>query len=217
MTILAIDTSEAYCSAALVRGGNVLASRCDNIGRGHAEHLLPMIEGLLETAGTGYPDISRVAVTCGPGTFTGLRIGLSVARGLALGLGVPCLGLSGLTVLAAAAEGDGPVHAVMTGRGGQAYHQAFEGRSEDGLPMPISEPASLPVDEILRRITATPGRIVGSGSPSVMPGAVPTGGIDPEVLASLAETLAPESFPPDPLYLRAADAAKAKPLLPVAP
>lgn len=98
MTTLAIDTSEQACSVALACEGTVIDRASEIIGRGHAERLLPLIEERLAAAGRSYKDLERIAVTTGPGTFTGLRIGLSVARGLALQADIPCVGVTGLTV-----------------------------------------------------------------------------------------------------------------------
>jgi tRNA threonylcarbamoyladenosine biosynthesis protein TsaB len=211
-TILAIDTCEAYCSAALVSTAGTF-SRSEKLGRGHAERLLPMVEELLHEASLEYGDIGRIAVTTGPGTFTGLRIGLSVARGLSLSLKLSCVGLSTLLLLAAQADHDGPVHSVMMGRGGQVFYQAFEGRQGNGLPKPIDSPINIDADEAVALIEATSGLVIGSGVPAVM--GREAGDVDaPSVvqLAELAMELDPLTFPPDPFYLRAADAIKAKPV-----
>ncbi|TNE67114.1 MAG: tRNA (adenosine(37)-N6)-threonylcarbamoyltransferase complex dimerization subunit type 1 TsaB [Alphaproteobacteria bacterium] len=221
MAVLAIDTSEACCSAALV-SGRALASRVEPIGRGHAERLLPLIDELMAEAGLAFGDLDRIAVTTGPGTFTGLRIGLSVARGLALAESVPCIGLSVLEVLAAQARHNGPVHALVMGRGGQVYHQAFGGGDTGGLPQPLTDAGSFDTADLLAGALQRQGLLVGSGQP-LLAGQLPAAcftdivAVDPVVLGRLAAGLAPSAHPPEPTYLRAADAAKAKPLLPVAP
>lgn len=215
--ILAIDTCEGVCSAALVREGQALASRMERIGRGHAERLLPLIEELLAEAAAGYADLGCIAVCVGPGTFTGLRIGLSVARGMALANDVPCVGLMSLPVLAAQAQAEGhadPVHAIVMGRGGQGFYQAFDGVADNGLPQPITEAGCFDGDDIATRINRRPGLVVGSGADLVgAPHAI--NAVDPVTLARLSVLLDPLAYLPEPAYLRDADAKKAKAILPV--
>ncbi|SDE60823.1 tRNA threonylcarbamoyladenosine biosynthesis protein TsaB [Kordiimonas lacus] len=216
MTLLAIDTCEGTCSAALVRESETLTSRMERIGRGHAERLLPMIAELMAEAGIGYGDLDRIAVCTGPGTFTGLRIGLSVARGLALTKGLSCVGLMSLPVLAAqAGAGSGAiVHAIVMGRGGQGFYQAYQGTRPDGLPQPISDAECLDGDVIVAKVAAQPGVVVGSGA-SLVGAESSHDAVDPVVLARLACGLDPSNYTPEPAYLRDADAKKAKALLTV--
>lgn len=213
--ILSIDTCEKTCSAALVRGTTVLASRMERIGRGHAERLLPMITELMAEAGVDYDAIGRLVVCTGPGTFTGLRIGLSVARGLGVAKDVPCVGLMSLPVLAASTEaGNSVVHAIVMGRGGQGFYQAFQGQDENGLPRALIEAACLDGDVMAAHIRTNPGAVVGSGA-SLVGEASPIDAVDPVCLARLGKCLDPSLFPPEPAYLRDADAKKGKALLPV--
>lgn len=213
--ILSIDTCEGTCSAALLAGGRVLARRMERIGRGHAERLLPMIAELMAEAGTDYDSLSRIVVCTGPGTFTGLRIGLSVARGLAVATDIPCIGLMSLPVLAVQAEApEQIVHAVVMGRGGQGFHQAFSGRDETGLPKPLGAPASLDAEDICAKINDAPGIVVGSGA-ALVGRQTDMDAVDPSVLARLGSSLDPACHIPEPAYLREADAKKAKALLPV--
>lgn len=231
MTLLAIDTSEQACSVALVENGRVRDSRSEIIGRGHAERLLPLIAERLAAHGLSYGDLTRVAVTTGPGTFTGLRIGLSVARGLALQGDIPCIGLTGLQVLAAQAmaqvDDARPVHAMITGRGGQAFFQTFQGRGGDGLPKPHNDAVGLDAEDIADRVNKSGGVLAGSGvlllkekslfdplKAQTTPDKVSQ--ICPATLGQLAWSLAPAEYPPEPTYFRAADAKKAVPVLPVA-
>ncbi|CUH75412.1 tRNA (adenosine(37)-N6)-threonylcarbamoyltransferase complex dimerization subunit type 1 TsaB [Tropicibacter naphthalenivorans] len=93
-TILAFDTSAAHCAAALVCGDTVLATRVEEMGRGQAERLMPLLAETLAEAGKDWADLTRIAVGIGPGNFTGIRISVSAARGLALGLGIPAVGVS---------------------------------------------------------------------------------------------------------------------------
>jgi len=120
--ILAIDTSTANCSAALFADdGALIDARDDVIGRGHAEQLMPMVEQLLR----GHVP-SQILIGCGPGSFTGLRVGLAAAHGMAIGWDLPLAGMSSLALLAAGAPGDGPVAAAMTGGHGELFVQAFD-------------------------------------------------------------------------------------------
>ena len=92
-TILAMDTSTAACSVALWRDGGVVASRFEVIERGHAEYLVPMIEAVMAEADERPADIDLIAVSIGPGAFTGIRLGLATARAMALAQDIPCIGI----------------------------------------------------------------------------------------------------------------------------
>ncbi|MBO9445570.1 tRNA (adenosine(37)-N6)-threonylcarbamoyltransferase complex dimerization subunit type 1 TsaB [Ruegeria sp. R14_0] len=98
--ILAFDTSAAHCAAALLRGDQIVASRVDPMTRGQAERLMPLLEEVLAEAGCTWKDLTAIGVGVGPGNFTGIRISVSAARGLALGLGIPAVGVSGFEALA---------------------------------------------------------------------------------------------------------------------
>jgi len=215
VTVLAIDTSEANCSAALLTVDGKMFAASEPLGRGHAERLLPMIEELLAQARITYGDINRIAVTTGPGTFTGLRVGLSVARGLALSLGVPCVGLSGLIVLAAQAKSNkGFVHSVIKGRGGQVFYQAFEVGDANMPAKALGAAENLDADEARMTIENRSGYVLGSGMPLVMGREAGLEDvIDPAVLAALSLSLDPENYVPEPFYLREADAVIAKPII----
>ena len=120
--ILAIDTSAAQCAAALLGAGVAITER-RAMERGHAEHLFPLIDVALNRAGIGYKDVDRIAVCIGPGSFTGVRIGVAAARGIALGRGIPVIGISRFEALAA--QIDEPVVVCLNGRGGSVYFQTF--------------------------------------------------------------------------------------------
>ena len=110
--ILSLDTSTAACTAALLeRDGTIVASRDEMIGRGHAERVVPMIEEMLD----GHVP-SKILVGVGPGSFTGLRVGIAAAHGLAIGWSVPLAGMNSLALLAASAPaGEGKVAAAVAG------------------------------------------------------------------------------------------------------
>ncbi|WP_424832415.1 tRNA (adenosine(37)-N6)-threonylcarbamoyltransferase complex dimerization subunit type 1 TsaB [Ruegeria sp.] len=118
-TVLAFDTSAAHCAAALLRGGQITVSRAEAMTRGQAERLMPLLEEVLAEAGCTWQDLDAVGVGTGPGNFTGIRISVSAARGLALGLGVPAIGVDGFDALANLAP-EGQVPAIRAPRE-QAY------------------------------------------------------------------------------------------------
>ena len=104
MIALVIETATAACSVALLDGDRILAARHELVGRGHAERLVPMVGEVLAEAGQNRADL--IQVDCGPGSFTGIRVGIAAARGLALAWGVPVSGFSALALIAATAKED---------------------------------------------------------------------------------------------------------------
>jgi tRNA threonylcarbamoyladenosine biosynthesis protein TsaB len=194
---LVIDTATAACSVALIEDGAVVAESHDVVGRGHAERLMPMIAAL--------PDGGRadsILVDCGPGSFTGVRVGLAAARALALGWGVPVHGYSSMAAIAAEADGDEPVGVALIGGHGELFVQRY---SLSPLA-PLSDLASLIPAEAA---TAVPDRAVfGSGAGQLV--AARAGGTAHDRLprAAHATRLPPElaQLPPTPIYGRAADA-----------
>ena len=100
--LLAIDSAGAACSAAVWHDGQLAASRLERMARGQSERLLPLIEEAMAESGLGYADLAAIAVTTGPGGFTGARIGLAAARGLALASGKPAIGVGSFLAHAAA-------------------------------------------------------------------------------------------------------------------
>ncbi|MFC3050309.1 tRNA (adenosine(37)-N6)-threonylcarbamoyltransferase complex dimerization subunit type 1 TsaB [Kordiimonas pumila] len=220
MHILSIDTSETQCAAAIVTSSGESVAKTEDIGRGHAERLLPMVDELLAQCAITYADLGRIVVVTGPGTFTGLRIGLSVARGLAVALGIPCVGITSLAAVAARAysEGvEGVAHSIIKGRAGQVFHQAYSGVDDTGFPLYLSSPANMDAEKAAALVQENHGIVVGTGADMVllpesdtalyMPGIM----ADPVVLAKIGALLPPDSYPPEPAYYRDADAAKARP------
>ena len=201
--ILGIDTSAAQCAVALLGSPiNAVEPVVERraMERGHAEHLFPMIGEVLARAGIGYEGIGRVAVCTGPGSFTGVRIGVSAARGIALGRGIPVIGISRFEALAAVAGG--PVAICLAGRGGSVYLQAF---GADGAPLAAPEmttdiglEAAIPPG--CTRFDGDAAHLLAGDSARLADGLA-----DPAVIARLSGGRE-SAAPPAPLYLRGADA-----------
>jgi tRNA threonylcarbamoyladenosine biosynthesis protein TsaB len=167
MRVLAIDTALAACSAAVLdtEYGGIVASESLPMIRGHAEALMPLLQRVMDKAGLTFPDIDRVAVTTGPGSFTGLRVGIAAARGISLAADKPAVGLSTLSVYAAphiAADDRFPVVAAIDARHAQVYLQIFSpgGRT-------LTAPRLAPLHEAVHAAAAAPSCIVGSAAQAV--------------------------------------------------
>ena len=204
MIVLAIDTAGVDCAAAVFDSntGLVLGRVSETIGRGHAERLLAMIDEALAEAGLTLGDIERIGVTVGPGSFTGIRVGVAAARGLALALGVECVGVSTLEVLArTASETDKPVLAAINAHRDQVYAQGFE------AGFPKGEPLLLELDDYLASAAAPGAVLVGSASALVADRNAETGPdhYPIEIVARISAT-AKAQGKPKPLYLRGPDA-----------
>src|SRR5712692_3264128 len=122
-TLLAIETAGSACSAAVARGGTVLAAECRALRHGHAEALFPMIERVMDQAGLSPSQLEAVAAAIGPGGFTGIRVGLAAAHGIALAVGARLIGVSSFAAVAARVAGPrigGPGGTLCQGSGGQA-------------------------------------------------------------------------------------------------
>ena len=157
--ILALDTSTAACTAALLLpDGTIVASRDEEIGRGHAERLVPMISEMLE----GHVP-TRLLVGVGPGSFTGLRVGIAAAHGLAIGWSIPLTGMNSLALLAAAAPpGEGKVAAATTGGHGELFVQSFD-RKKLSATGPI---LNLTPEKAAKKVDAP--LVVGSGAEALV-------------------------------------------------
>lgn len=126
MTILAFDASTLACSACLWRDGTVIASRYLNTGLTHSQTLLPLIEGVLNDSKTTLDQIDRIAVAVGPGSFTGIKIAVATAKGLAHKNKTPCIAVSSPEALAHGIEFNGTVCAVEDARRGMLYNANFK-------------------------------------------------------------------------------------------
>jgi tRNA threonylcarbamoyladenosine biosynthesis protein TsaB len=129
LRVLAIDTALEACSAAVLdTGAGHLTSRSLSMMRGHAEALMPLIATVMSDAGVEFAELDRIAVTVGPGSFTGLRVGVAAARAIALAAGKPAVGLTTLTALAApflAEDASGALMSVIDARHDRVYMQLF--------------------------------------------------------------------------------------------
>ena len=211
MLVLAIDTSTSACSAALWRDGTILAHRLRDMARGQSEVLIPMVAEVLAEAGLGFAALDLLAVTVGPGAFTGLRIGLAAARGLALASGLPLAGVTTPLAVAAAvpaAERQGRIIvAAVDSRRDEAWVQAF-----DENLAPRGEVEALLPEQAASRFSG-PVVLVGDAAPrllALMPQAMMAsspGWPDAAVVAPLAAELwaKGEALAPEPLYLRPPD------------
>jgi tRNA threonylcarbamoyl adenosine modification protein YeaZ len=208
--ILGFDTSAAHCAAALFCGGRVLAERTEAMERGQAERLMPLLEAVLAEAGRGWADLDALAVGVGPGNFTGIRIAVAAARGLALALGVPAIGVSGFDALR---DADAPAQELVSlpAPQGLAHLQRYAAGVAAGPPL-TADPAA-PRD-LLSAGLAVPGLVV-CGHEATRIAAALGAAAAPEPAAGIGARLAraaarrwPETGPrPAPLYLRPADAA----------
>jgi tRNA threonylcarbamoyl adenosine modification protein YeaZ len=203
MRTLVIETATAACSVALIEGATVIASAHEIVGRGHAERLVPMIATL--------PDGGRadaILVDCGPGSFTGIRVGIAAARGLGLGWGVPVRGFSSLPLVAAAAfAADAKLDrlaVVLEGGHGEVFMQPFV---RDPF-VATADFASLPPEEAMARLDVTAVgngvRFLSGGGRDALPDAADTVLLPPALI----------DLPPRPIYGRAPDA---KPMAPEEP
>ncbi|MFQ5984614.1 MAG: tRNA (adenosine(37)-N6)-threonylcarbamoyltransferase complex dimerization subunit type 1 TsaB [Alphaproteobacteria bacterium] len=196
MRILAFDSATVACSAAVWCDGAVRAHRSARLDRGHAEALMPMVVSVMAEAGLRYPDLDLVAVTVGPGTFTGVRIGLAAARGLALASGLPVAGITTFEALARAvpapARRGRRVVAALDARRDEVYLQAFR----PGLA-PLGPPRAVPRPQLAQAVPK--GRLVLAGTGA---------GVVREALAGRAKetTVADEAELPDAAFVAKAAA-----------
>lgn len=185
MIVLAVDTALDACSVALVRDGETLATLSERMDRGQAERLAPMAQQAAAEAGVAFAEIDRIAVTTGPGSFTGVRVGLSFARALALSLGKPCIGVSTLEALALQ-EGEAGLRAALIETPGASYFALYE----DGAPLIAPRPIERGEHGAL--LAGRAAQLIG---PNVTADAV--------ALARRAAFLDSARYQPRPAYLRA--------------
>jgi len=214
MRILAFDCAGAQCAAALLVEGQVLAARTVVAERGHAQLLIPLLSDLLGEAGIGFGDVDRFAVTTGPGSFTGIRVALAAAHGLALGTGKPIVGVTVFEAIAAATPAiPSRLLVAIDSRRAELFVQLF-----DAMGVPLAEPAMLAPEAVAG--WAGPGALTLTGDAAALvaphlAGMIDNGPeswaarVDPEIVARLAADR-PVGPPPAPFYLRPPDAVPAK-------
>ncbi len=199
MRTLVIETSTTACSVALIESGAVIARAHDVVGRGHAERLIPMIA---ELPNGGRAD--RILVDCGPGSFTGVRVGIAAARGLALGWSAEIAGFSSLPLIAAAAFSERPTHdiaVVMEGGHGEVFMQAFAADLSPRSDMVSLKPAAA--------LAALAGRrAVGNGVRwlAALDDTIDLTEALPDAASAILLPRALTALSPSPIYGRAPDA-----------
>lgn len=223
VTLLAMDAAGASCSVALWAGGRVAARRFSAMARGQSERLVPMIAEVMADWGGGFGDLDALAVTTGPGGFTGVRIGLATARGLALARGLPLIGVSSFEVVAAAAgveeRAGRQVLAVLESKRSEIFAQLFgEALAERGGPLEIALAdlaAALPAGPlVVAGDAAAPAveALQAAGRADVALAAA-AGPADAALLAERAALRDPAAAGPvQPVYLRPPDVTPPRPL-----
>ena len=224
MLILAIDTALDACAAAVLDtdASKIIAQESQAMKRGHAEALMPLIARVMKASGIAFTSLDRIAVTTGPGSFTGLRVGLSAARGIALAADKPVVGLTTLTAYAAPFVGEHGEHPIVSAIDARHDHVYFQVVSGDGGS--LIKPKVAPIEEALEASRFGAPHLVGNAAgiladrwPADAPAPVK---VDvqpaPDItwVAWLGAAVDPETAPARPYYLRAPDAKPPKDPLP---
>jgi tRNA threonylcarbamoyladenosine biosynthesis protein TsaB len=216
MLILAIDTALDACSAAVLdtNAGKTIALESQAMQRGHAEALMPLIARVMKQSGVAFSALDRIAVTSGPGSFTGLRVGLSAARGIALAADKPVVGLTTLAAYAAPVVAENGAHPILSAIDARHDHVYFQVVGGDGSP--LVKPKVAPIAEALDAAQFGALHLVGNAANILAErwpaDATPPFKVDPQSapdinwVAWLGAAVAPESAPARPFYLRAPDA-----------
>jgi tRNA threonylcarbamoyladenosine biosynthesis protein TsaB len=216
MLILAIDTALDACAAGVLDtdAGKMIAQESQAMKRGHAEALMPLIARVIEASGLTFAGLDRIAVTTGPGSFTGLRVGLSAARGIALAANKPVVGLTTLTAYAApivSQNNEEPIIAAIDARHDQVYFQVVSGNGNS-----LIRPCVAPIEEALGASRFGAAHLVGNAATILSQrwpaDASPPFKVDsqpaPDIawVAWLGAAVDPNTAPARPFYLRAPDA-----------
>jgi tRNA threonylcarbamoyladenosine biosynthesis protein TsaB len=216
MLILAIDTALDACAAGVLdtEAGKLIAQESQAMKRGHAEALMPLIGRVIEQSGIGFAALDRIAVTTGPGSFTGLRVGLSAARGIALAANKPVVGLTTLTAYAAplvSQNGEHPIISAIDARHDHVYLQAVSGNGGS-----LIRPRVASIEEALGAARFGSPHLVGNAAKILADRwpaqALPPFKTDPQPapdiawVAWLGAAVSPNTAPARPFYLRAPDA-----------
>lgn len=216
LRVLAIDTALGACSACIVQAGEPLPLAADTIpmDRGHAEALMPLLDRLSAQVDGGFESLDRVAVTVGPGSYTGLRVGISAARGIGLAAGIPVVGVATLSAYLAplmVGEKRGLLTAAIDAKHGQIYIQAIAPGGRTIIP-----PGLMTYRDAIRLLGSGPIMIAGSAAPLLAAEARAQGvealisdaSSHPDIawVARLGILADPNQALPKPLYLREPDA-----------
>jgi tRNA threonylcarbamoyladenosine biosynthesis protein TsaB len=220
MLILAIDTALDACAAGVLDtdAGKLIAQESQAMKRGHAEALMPLIARVIKESGISFAGLDRIAVTTGPGSFTGLRVGLSAARGIALAANKPVVGVTTLTAYAAPVVSQNleqPVISAIDARHDQVYFQAVSGNGSS-----LIRPRVGPIEEALGAARFGAPHLVGNAA-NILADRWPAQALPPikvDALAApdiawvawLGAAVSPNTAPARPFYLRAPDAKPAK-------
>jgi tRNA threonylcarbamoyladenosine biosynthesis protein TsaB len=216
MLILAIDTALDACSAALLdtSAGKTVALESQMMKRGHAEALMPLIARVMKDSGTAFTALDRIAVTTGPGSFTGLRVGLSAARGIALAADKPVVGVTTLTAYAApfvAENGEYPIVSAIDARHDHVYFQVVSGNGNPLIkPTVASLEQAVDASHLLKpHLVGNAAKLLAERWPADAPAPFK---VDPQPapditwVAWIGAAVSPENAPARPYYLRAPDA-----------
>jgi tRNA threonylcarbamoyladenosine biosynthesis protein TsaB len=220
MLILAIDTALDACAAAVLdtEAGKLIAWESQSMKRGHAEALMPLIGRVIAASGTAFASLARIAVTTGPGSFTGLRVGLSAARGIALAANIPVVGVTTLAAYAAPVvtqNAEYPVVSAIDARHDHVYLQVVSGNGSA-----LVRPCVAPMSEAVNTWRFGAPHIVGNAANMLVENwplhAVPQFKAEPQAAPDIAwvgwlgAAVIPNTAPARPFYLRAPDAKPAK-------
>jgi tRNA threonylcarbamoyladenosine biosynthesis protein TsaB len=223
MLILAIDTALDACAAGVLdtEAGKLIAQESLPMKRGHAEALMPLVARVMKASGIAFAALDRIAVTTGPGSFTGLRVGLSAARGIALAANKPVVGLTTLTAYAAPIVSQNleqPVISAIDARHDQVYFQVVSGNGGS-----LIRPRVAPIEEALLAARFGAPHLVGNAAQILADrwpkDAAPPFQVDalpaPDIawVAWLGAAVNPDTAPARPYYLRAPDAKPPKDML----
>ena len=223
MLILAIDTALDACAAAVfdTHAGKPVAQESLPMKRGHAEALMPLIARVIEQSGITFASLDRIAVTTGPGSFTGLRVGLSAARGIALAANKPVVGVTTLTAYAApivSESGEQPIISAIDARHDHVYLQVVSGNGGA-----LVTPRVAPISEALEAARFGAPHLVGNAAKILADrwpaDAPPPLSVDPQPAPDIAwaawlgAAVSPDTAPARPYYLRAPDAKPQKDML----
>ena len=220
MLILAIDTALDACAAGVLDtvAGRLIAQESQAMKRGHAEALMPLIARVIEQSGIAFVALDRIAVTTGPGSFTGLRVGLSAARGIALAANKPVVGLTTLTAYAAPLVSENcehPIISAIDARHDHVYLQAVSGNGSS-----LIRPRLASIEEALGAARFGAPHLVGNAAKILADRwpaqALPPFRVNPQPapdiawVAWLGAAVSPNTAPARPFYLRAPDAKPSK-------